>query len=140
MGSGPTLGDVALDDREAGPTAEFANRLNVSLPSEGVACKGAPQHVEPRTVFGAIEVCLLEGRPDGGAEGRRVVREFTPSGASAVEISPPGHGRGDPSPRKVLSIQWLERLAHAGDFGMGFALLAQHEQADFEPRSGGSSN
>jgi hypothetical protein len=65
------------------------------------------------------------------------VREFTPSGVSPVEISYPSHGRGGASPKKALSIQWLERLAHAGDSGTHFANPAQHEPGDFEPRSGG---
>ncbi len=56
-----------------------------------------------------------------------MVREFAPSGASAAEISHPGYGRSEASPRKALSIQWLERLAHACDSGMDFASLAQHE-------------
>jgi hypothetical protein len=68
------------------------------------------------------------------------VREFTPSGVSAAEISHPGQGRGDASPKKALSIRWLERLADAGDFGMDSALVAQHEPADFELRSGGTDD
>jgi hypothetical protein len=59
---------------------------------------------------------------------------------SAVEISRPGHGRGDASPKKALSIQWLERLSDAGDFGMHFANPAQHEPADFESRSRGADD
>ena len=35
--------------------------------------------MEPRTVFGAIEVGLLKGRPDGGAEGRRVPSRTGPA-------------------------------------------------------------
>jgi hypothetical protein len=66
-----------------------------------------------------------------------MVRDFTPLGANASEISHPHHGRGDASQRKALSIQWLERLAHAGDSGMSFANPAQHEPADFERRSEG---
>jgi hypothetical protein len=64
-----------------------------------------------------------------------MVREFTPSGASAAEISHSGDGRGEAPPRKALSIQWLERLADTGDFGMDSALVAQHEAADFKSRS-----
>jgi hypothetical protein len=59
---------------------------------------------------------------------------------SAAGISHPGHGRGDPSPKKALSIHRLERLADAGDFGMHFAIPAQHEPADFEARSRGADD
>jgi hypothetical protein len=59
---------------------------------------------------------------------------------SAAGISHPGHGSGGASPRKALSIQWLERLADAGDFGMDSALLAQKEPADFESRSEGADS
>jgi hypothetical protein len=61
-----------------------------------------------------------------------MVREFTPSGVSAVEISYPSDGRGGVSPRKALLIQWLERLADVGGFGMGFANATQHERASFK--------
>jgi hypothetical protein len=54
---------------------------------------------------------------------------------SAAEISHPGHGHGDALPRKALSIHWLERLADAGGFGMGFANPARHETGNFESRS-----
>jgi hypothetical protein len=69
-----------------------------------------------------------------------MVREFTPSGVSAAEISHSGHGRGDASPKKALSIQWLERLADAGDFGIDSALLAQKERVNFESRSEGADS
>jgi hypothetical protein len=56
-----------------------------------------------------------------------MVREFTPSGVSAAEISHPSQGRSDPSPKKALSIVWLERLADAGGFGMDVANPGHHE-------------
>ena len=53
------------------------------------------------------------------------VREFTPSGVSAAEISHPGQGRGESITEKSIVNPMLERLADAGDFGMDFANPAQ---------------
>ena len=75
-----------------------------------------------------------EFAPVARIEQRARVHTF---GCEPAEISHPGYDLGEASPRKALSIHWLERLAHAVDSGMGFAFPARREHEDFELGSGG---